>query len=314
MHHDIEQTEPNKTAKRGYSFILIAGLFWGTTGLFIEQLTRAGASNSLISVLRVGTALILMLPIVWKSCGLAALRIPRKTLLMCVAMGFCSQTVFNICYTAAVNSVGVATSAVLLYASLFFVCIFSRIIFKEIITAHKILGITVNIVGCVLTVTGGDFSALSFVWFGTIMGLGAALGGGSIVIFGKILTDDTHPYVITFYNLLFGFIFLLPFLAGPGAGSIALSGRIILLGFAMGLASACIPEVLFMTGLSHPVEASKVNVFASMEIILASLIGIFAFHEFINAWKLVGMALVLCSILIINLSPAISVKQDASEA
>jgi len=300
----------NSEAKKGYALIIIAGLFWGTTGLFIELLAGAGASNGLIGVLRVGMALIIMLLIVKRSIGLAALRISRRTLFLCAAMGFCAHTVFNTCYTAAIGSIGVATSAVLLYASLFFVAVLSRLLFSEPITAHKVVGIFVNIAGCVLTVTGGDFGALSFVLYGTLMGLGAAAGGASIVIFGKILTDDTHPYVITFYNLLFGLLFLLPFLGGGLTSGTVYPGRIVFLTLGAGLASACIPEVLFMTGLSHPVEASKVNVFASTEIIIASLIGIFVFQEFINAWKLAGMGLVLCSILIMNLTAS---PQPASE-
>lgn len=297
--------------KKGYIQVFIAGMFWGTTGLFMELLAAVGAGNSLVSLLRVGSAALIMVPVVWKNCGLKAFRINGKTLLMCAAMGFTAHTLFNICYTAAVGSVGVATAAVLLYASLFFVCVLSRIFFREMITKYKVLALTVNIIGCILTVTGGDLGVLSFMLYGTVMGLLAALGYSTVPIFGKITTGHTHPYVITFYNFFFGALFLLPFLANEGPSTMQLSVEILVLGFGCGLMSAVIPYMLFMTGLSKPIEASKVNVIASMEVVVAALIGVGVFHEFMNGWKLVGMALVLSSILIMNLSPALSVRSEA---
>ncbi|NLV69935.1 MAG: EamA family transporter, partial [Clostridiales bacterium] len=75
--------------------------------------------------------------------------------------------------------------------------------------------------------------------------------------------------------------------------------------------SAVIPYMLFMSGLAKPVETSKVNVIASMEVVVAALIGVYVFHEFINGWKLLGMALVLSSILIMNLSAPLRVKSEA---
>ncbi len=297
--------------KKGYIQVFIAGMFWGTTGLFMELLAGAGAGNSLVSLLRVGTAAVIMLPVVWIHCGPGAFRVSGKTLLMCAAMGFTAHTLFNICYTAAVDSVGIATAAVLLYASLIFVVILSRIFFKEPVTVHKVAALAVNLAGCFLTVTGGDPGVLSFMLFGTVMGLLAALSYSTVPIFGKITTGNTHPYVITFYNFLFGTLFLLPFIAASPASDLRASGTILILGLGSGLVSAVIPYMLFMTGLSKPIEASKVNVIASMEVVVAALIGVNVFHESMNGWKLAGMAMVLCSILIMNLSPSPALSSEA---
>lgn len=290
--------------KRGYAQIFIAGMFWGTTGLFMELLSGAGASNSLISIMRVGTAAIIMAPVVWHQCGgMQAFIIDKKTLFLCSAMGFTAHTLFNICYTEAVGSVGIATAAVLLYSSLIFVCVLSRIIFGEPITPYKIAALTINITGCTLTVTGGDLGTLSFLLYGTIMGTLAALGYSTVPIFGKITTGKTHPYVITFYNFLFGTIFLIPFLFNQPLTQGPVKISLIALGFGAGLVSAVIPYMLFMSGLSKPIEASKVNVIASMEVVVASLVGVYLFNEFFNAWKFFGMLLVLISIFVMNMSP-----------
>jgi len=279
-------------------------MFWGTTGLFMELLSNGGASNSFISILRVAAAATIMAPVVWYKCGGAkAFIIDRKTLLLCAIMGLTAHTLFNICYTEAVGSVGIATAAVLLYSSLIFVCVFSRIIFGEPITYYKIAALTINILGCTLTVTGGDLGTLSFLLYGTVMGTLAALGYSTVPIFGKITTGTVHPYVITFYNFLFGALFLIPFQFKTPLAQGPVSADLIALGFAMGLVSAVTPYMIFMSGLSKPIEASKVNVIASMEVVVASMIGVFVFSEFFNAWKLLGMFFVLVSIFVMNMSP-----------
>ncbi len=302
----------DNSRKKGYLQVFIAGMFWGTTGLFMQLLAGLGVSNGFISFLRVGTAALIMFPIVWLNCGGAkGFILDRKSLLLCATMGFTAHTVFNLCYTQAVGSVGMATAALLLYTSLIFLCVLSRIIFNEPITKHKIVALSVNIVGCTLAVTGGDLASLSFIFYGIFMGLLAALSYCTVPIFGKITTGKTHPFVITFYNFLFGSIFLLPFLAKEPLVQGKVSAEIILIGIGAGLVSAVIPYMFFMTGLSKPVEASKVNVIASMEIVVATLIGVFVFSEYFNLWKLAGMLLVFVSIVVMNLSPE---KKDESKA
>jgi drug/metabolite transporter (DMT)-like permease len=293
-----------RSAKKGYIQVFIAGIFWGTTGLFMQLLAGLGASNAFISFLRVGTASLIMIPFVWLNCGGAkAFRIDRSTLFLCATMGFTAHTLFNLCYTEAVGSVGMATSALLLYTSLIFLCVLSRIIFNEPITKHKIAALAINIIGCTLAVTGGDLASLSFIIYGILMGLLAALSYCTVPIFGKITTGNTHPFVVTFYNFMFGTLFLLPFLGKEPLVQGTLSAGIILLGIGAGLVSAVVPYMFFMTGLSKPVEASKVNVIASMEIVVATLIGVSVFSEYFNLWKLAGMVLVFISILVMNMTP-----------
>lgn len=286
-------------------------MFWGTTGLFMQLLAGLGVSNGFISFLRVGTATLIMLPFVWANCGGAkGFILDKKSLLLCATMGFTAHTVFNLCYTEAVASVGMATAALLLYTSLIFLCVLSRIIFNEPITKHKIAALVINIIGCTLAVTGGDLGSLSFIFYGIFMGLIAALSYCTVPIFGKITTGRTHPFVITFYNFFFGAIFLLPFLWREPLIQGNMSPKIILLGIGAGLISAVIPYMFFMTGLSKPVEASKVNVIASMEIVVATLIGVSVFNEYFNMWKLAGMLLVFVSIIVMNMSPG---KKPESE-
>ena len=61
--------------------------------------------------------------------------------------------------TSSAVGMGVAVTVVMMYLNPVITAVLTRIFFKESFTAAKTAAIFVNIAGCVLMVTGGDFSA-----------------------------------------------------------------------------------------------------------------------------------------------------------
>lgn len=80
-----------------------------------------------------------------------------------------------------------ATAAVFLYTSPIYVALISRILFKEALTKNKILAILINIVGCIITVTGGDFSTMKLSIFGLIMGIVGLVAFGQGLSLMKVI-------------------------------------------------------------------------------------------------------------------------------
>jgi drug/metabolite transporter (DMT)-like permease len=196
--------------RKGYIQIFITGCLWGTIGLFVTLMSDMGADGSLISLLRIGSACVLMFFFALvKGGGLTGLRIDRKTLSLTMLIGVLGQAVFNLCYARAIQIAGVATGAVLLYTAPAFVFVIATVFFKEAATPKKLLALFINIVGCVLTVTGGNFTALSFPVTGVIMGVLAGFFYALSTVISKLAANRAHPYVLTFYSFLFATIFLL---------------------------------------------------------------------------------------------------------
>ena len=144
---------------KGYLMVFAAGMLWGTIGLFSTILSHLGMDSSAVAFYRLLAASILLIPVlVVKGRGFSLFRISRRGLLSCTLIGFISQAFYNLFYMKAIELGGMATSAVLLYTAPVFVAIMSRIFFKEPLGRNKLIAIAINIAGCVLTVTGGDFS------------------------------------------------------------------------------------------------------------------------------------------------------------
>ena len=290
-----------KNSRSGYGMVLMAGVLWGFIGLFVTLLMDAGASAKVIPVLRTGAGAILMVPVILLASGPKAFRIDLKGIIYCAVLGVMCQGLFNLAYTQSIKFLGVSTAVMLLYTAPVFVCILSRIFFKEKIGVNKVAAILLNIFGCLLTITGGDVSSFRFNFVGVLAGVCAGFLYSLTTIIGKVASGKYDPLAVVFYSFVAGTIFML-FIAKPWEYADTLfTGRVIVLSLLYGLVSTVGSYFFYFKGLSKAKEASKVPVFASIETIVAAFIGIVYFHEAQGPVGFTGMALVVLSILIMNL-------------
>ena len=293
--------DKKKSATRGYIEVFLAGTLWGCIGPFMQAMSNMGAGEGLISLMRQGFGCLMMIPVVMIACkGFKKLKVDRRSLFVLMMMGLISEAVFNLCYSSAVTRVGVATAAVLLYTAPIFVMIMARMLYSELVTPVKILAIVLNLAGCTLTVTNGDFSGVSFAVTGVIFGVLAGFFYALVTIFGKYLGDNVDPYVTCFYNFLFGTFFLVLFTRPWTLDFSVFTPKVYLLGAGIGLCGTVLPYIFYMTGLTRPVEASKVPLIASVETVVAALLGVLLFHEAFGIAKLTGIILVFLSVAVIN--------------
>ena len=307
----MEKATENLQQRNGYILILIAGMLWGSIGLFVTILKALGAGSALIAFLRLGIGFILLLPMMYAMQGIELFKIDKKGLLLCLALGIFSQGLFNLSYNEAIRKMGVATASVLLYTAPLFVCIMSGIFFKEKIGKVKIAALLVNITGCILTVTGGDFTSIHFSVYGTVVGVTAGFLYALMTILGKTSIKDYSSLTIIFYSFLFGTLFLGVVLQPWND----MRGRMNLYFIAAAIGFGLIPTVgsyfLYMNGLAKGLEASKVPVIASIETVVAAFIGIAVLHEAVSLAKLIGIGCVIASICLMNLVQ--QEKQGGSE-
>ena len=154
--------------------------------------------------------------------------------------------------------------------------------------------------GCVLTVTGGSFSDVRISAFGLVTGLLAGFTYALLPILSRTGAADENPYTAAFYGQFFGTL-LLFFLVRPYQNiGTALDGKVLLVLIGFGVVPSAMAYVAYYGGVSRIAETSKVPVIASVETVVAAGIGLLAFGQRLGAGKLIGIALVLCSIAIMN--------------
>ena len=89
--------------------------------------------------------------------------------MFCALTGLVTQALFNICYNTAIATIGMSVSAVLLYVAPVVTAVSAALIFSEKITRKKAIALLVNVLGCVLTVTGGSLNAGNLVLSGVLV-------------------------------------------------------------------------------------------------------------------------------------------------
>ena len=174
--------------KKGYFgdiLIIIAGLFWGSMGIFVRHLNDLGFSSIQVACLRLTTAGILFALILLikdrKGFKIAARDIP-----LFLALGLVSILFFTCCYFTAIRLMTMSTAAILLYTSPIWVMVLAIIFLKEKFTIQKLIALILAFAGCVLVSGfGGKVTVV-----GILVGLGSGLGYGLYSIFRNIRAQE----------------------------------------------------------------------------------------------------------------------------
>ena len=293
----------DSNATTGYILVLCAGILWGRIGFFVRKLNGLGVDTELTAFMRIFCAWIILIPLLMGmslKSGRNYFKISKKGLLQCFIMGLVTQAFFNLSYSGCINSVGVAMGSVLLYTAPIFVSILSRLLFKEEINARKGISLVINLLGCFIMVTGGDLSVLKVSGIGILLGIGAGFFYAMVTILGKFTSDEVDPFTMVFYNFLFGWISL-ALISNPIPKIAAVSDlHFWLLAFGYGLIPTVGSYLFYMNGISHDVELSRVPIIASVEPIIATIIGLLVFGENITLVNALGLIIVLFSIVLMK--------------
>lgn len=283
--------------------IVAAGILWGLIALFVRSLNANGLDSTDIVGLRSFGALILML--------VGLLLYDRSLLIIrwrdwwCFAgTGILSLTFFNWCYFKTIVLTSLSVASILLYTAPAIVVVLSAFLFHERLTAKKIVCLVVAFAGCVLVtgVFGGVGVGLSVK--GILIGLGAGLGYALYSIFGRYAIERGYSsFTISFYTFLFSVIGTLPLVKVKTiVDKIVETGTVknLLLIGGLALISTVLPYLLYTLGLMQ-VENGKASIMASVEPVVATLLGILLFGESLSAPGVLGMVLVLGSVAALNL-------------
>lgn len=279
--------------------VALAGSLWGFMGLLVRRLDTAGLSSidicflrSFVTVLAMGALLLLT--------DRRAFALRLRDIWCFLGTGVLSVVFFNYCYFQTIVLTSLSVAAVMLYTAPVLVVLMSAFLFREKLTGSKLLAAVAAFVGCAF-VSGVVGGAARLSAAGILFGLGSGLGYALYSIFSRCaLSRGYSSAAISFYTFVFASAASF-FLADRRASFAALTAApadtlvIVLLILFVTL----FPYLLYTRGLQG-LETGAASIIASIEPVVATLVGALIYHEPLDGWNLVGIALVLSSILLIN--------------
>jgi len=283
--------------------ILLAGALWGSMGLFVKGLAEYGLSSLSITAIRLffgGLSLLLVFLITDRK----KLRIDLKDIGWFLADAVCSVVGMSLLYFTSILHTSMGVAAILLYTAPVFVMLMSALLFKEHITPRKVIALIAAVGGSVLVAgLGGSADTV-----GILSGIGSGFCYALYSIFGMKLLKKYHPFTVTTYTFLFAGIVVLTFV-NPNAVSCTVIGageKGILLSVGMALMTAAAPYLLYTLGLRY-MEAGKASIMATVEPMVASLLGVLVYKEEMTLEKGAGILLILAAVAVLSL-PAKRIK------
>ena len=279
--------------------VLGAGALWGCISIFVRQLDDAGLSTMDIVCVRMvigAVGMLLVILVVDRSL----LRIRLRDVWLFAGTGIVSITLFSLCYFTCMTISEASIAVVLLYTSPIFVMVMSAIFFKEEVTKRKVTAIVMTFAGCVL-VAGLLGGGARLTPLALITGIASGFFYATYSIFGQLALRRYDTLTITFYTFVLSAIACLA-IGNPGSIVSLATGNPSIIGFYLGLGVLCTiaPYLLYTAGLKY-LETSRAAIFATIEPVVGSLLGICAYGESAGAQKIIGMLFVLAAVVLASL-------------
>ena len=289
-----------KNTKIGTILIILAGCFWGSMGIFVRRLGTYGFSSIQIVSIRLTLAAIIFALVLFIK-DRSGFKILLKDILLFLGLGFGSILFFTICYFTAITMMPLSTAAILLYTSPVWIMLMSVLFFHEKMDKKKLAALILAFAGCVL-VSGISGEGMTII--GLLIGLGSGIGYGLYSILGTIALRRYSSYTVTTYTFIFAAIGSW-FISRPADMFHKFSntedlGFLIFFCFLTALITAVIPFLAYTLGLEN-VEASKAGIIATIEPMVATMIGVIVFSEPLTIMSGIGILMILSAVVVLNL-------------
>lgn len=286
-----------------FLFPILAGISWGSVGIFVRKLTQWGMDNYTILATR-GLIASLILLSVFFIFDKSLLKIKLKDSWLFLCSGLFGMLALNLGYNTAINELSLSFAAVLLCLAPMFVIIFSFLFLGEKITSKKIICLILAIAGCICT-SGiiENHTNITITPFGVCSGLFAAISYATyLALSTKAIQKGYNALTITFYSLIVMTLSLILFADWNITIKIIENAPIqnILFMILHALVASVCPYLLHTYSLKY-IETGKAAILAESEPISAMIFGIIFFSEIPTFIGITGLILILTSLTLLSI-------------
>ena len=267
--------------------VLGAAALWGSLGLFGRLAFDHGATPLQVGSVRATLAFLGVLPLALLRPR--ALRVRRDHLPRLLGYGAVGVGFFYYIYLVAVDRLPLAVAAALLYTAPAFVLAIAWALRWEPVRLGRLLPLAMVLAGAFLVT--GAFRALDSVDVGGIAaGIASGVAYALYTVLGKRIRRDYDVLTTIFYAYGVGAV-VLAVVAPPWAVFAAFPQAVPLL-LLMGLGPTLLAALLFYGGIRW-IEASTASMLATIEPVVAAMIGLAWLGELLPISTVVGTAFIL---------------------
>ena len=280
--------------------IIAAGILWGTMGIFVRTLSAWGFSTIQITAFRIILGAVLFL-VFLAVTDRNKLKIKWKDIPLFIGLGVGSIFLMSVTYFSTMQLTSLSVAAILLYTAPIFVMIMSVLFLHEKLSGKKIVALIAAFAGCICVTGIGQ--GMHVGTMGIVTGLLSGFTYALYSILGTFALRKYHPYTVSAYAFGFAAIAELCLCNVPQMVNHVVKqnqpGIVIGVAFLMALITAFAPYLLYTIGLKR-IEAGKAAIMATVEPMVATIIGVVVFSEAMDVASIIGIVLIILAIAILN--------------
>ena len=279
---------------RAFIFIILAGVTWGTSGIFVHYLAPLGFTSLQMTSARavvsfVSIALYALL------CNRSLFRVKARELVLYAFIGAAVYFTAS-CYFTSIQLTTVSTAVVLMYAAPVYVSIGSVLLFGERFTPFKILAVFCMIVGCCLV--SGLIGNAKFNGIGIVNGVLAGVAFAAYNLLSKLASrKNCNPMSVVMYSFLF--MSLLSCLFSSPVDLVLVAAQkpwpSVPLLLSLGIVTCVLPYFLYNVAMRQ-IPVGTASALGIVEPMSATLFGVFLFDEALSVFGIIGIVLILFAV------------------
>lgn len=277
--------------------IIIAGILWGTSVIFVNYLAPYGFTSLQMTFFR-STVSFICIAIYVLISNRKQFKVSRGELMIFAGSGL-SFFLTASCYYYSMQATSTSTAVVLMYTAPIFVVIYSVAFLGEKMTGKKVVSIVCMIVGCGLV--SGIIGGLRFDVLGIVMGFLSGLSYSAYNILTKIgMCRKSNPISATLYCFFFASVISAFVCDAPDAIK-HLTPNILPFVLTMGICTCIFPYFLYTLALKK-IHAGTATAMGIIEPMAATLFGVALFHETLGIASICGIVLILGAVIMLSKS------------
>lgn len=282
---------------------ILAGIMFGSSGVFVRTLTQNGIDPTTLLFLRFSIAIIPIL-IAILATDRTLFKIDLKDIPLFLVCAMC-MVGLNLCYNESMNSISLSLAAVLLSIAPIYVLVIAYFIFAEKITSKKLICMVLAILGCILMtgVLESDLGDISL--FGILSGIGAGVFWAIYLMASKkSIENGKHTFTILFYSIIFISLALVPFTDfGEISNFVSINPTLAIIFLIVhSTFSFALPYVFSTISLNHMDSGTSSILLSGAEPFAALMFGFFIYTEIPTPLMFVGFILTIIAMTMLSLN------------
>jgi drug/metabolite transporter (DMT)-like permease len=284
---------------KAFILIILAGIFWGTSVIFVNITAPYGYTSIQMTAIRsIVSALSMAIYILILNRKLFKIKLSELILFIANGASFVATAT---CYYASMQLTSAPTAVMLMYTAPAIVMVYSVLFLGERFTKLKALSLVLVLVGCAFV--SGLIGGFKFNIIGILIGALSGISYSAYNIITKIsLKKGSNPISTTFYTFLFGAMVAIC-ISSPGkilSITFEMPGKLIPLLIAFGICTCIAPYFLYTLAMKD-LSAGTASALGIIEPVAATIFSIAFFHQKPDIFSIGGIVLVLAAVVLLGI-------------